>query len=123
MLPVPEPVLRCYKLTVDSGFAPNAFWGRLTLATCKPGIRRKGKKAEWIAAFTSKRRPWRDSVGNERLISLMQVQRVAPYAEYYRSESFRKKIPVSDARDRRLHAGDNMYVPTVDDPGRLPRIG
>nr|WP_269667332.1 hypothetical protein [Polaromonas naphthalenivorans] len=27
-------------MTHDSGFAPNPFHGTLTLATCKPGIRR-----------------------------------------------------------------------------------
>ncbi|WP_198140678.1 Nmad2 family putative nucleotide modification protein [Polaromonas naphthalenivorans] len=31
---------RWYLMTHDSGFAPNPFHGTLTLATCKPGIRR-----------------------------------------------------------------------------------
>ena len=113
---MPRPVLRSYKLTVDSGFAPNPFWGLLTLATCKPGIRRVSKEGEWIAGFTSTKKPWCDPVRRERLIYLMQVEQVVPYAEYYRGEEFRKKIPVADDPDRRLHAGDNMYIPTVDDP-------
>jgi hypothetical protein len=44
-----------YKMTHDSGFAPNPFHGYLTLATCKPGIRRSGSRrvGDWIAGFTS----------------------------------------------------------------------
>jgi hypothetical protein len=32
-----------YKMTHDSGFAPNPFYDILTLATCKPGIRKTKK--------------------------------------------------------------------------------
>jgi hypothetical protein len=32
------------KMTNDSGFAPNPFFGALTMATCKPGMR---KSTSW----------------------------------------------------------------------------
>ena len=32
--------LFAYKMTHDTGFAPNPFWGWMTLATCKSQIRR-----------------------------------------------------------------------------------
>ncbi|MGE3595803.1 MAG: hypothetical protein AB7N70_09645 [Dehalococcoidia bacterium] len=41
-----------YKMTHDTGFAPNPFWGCLTLATCKPGIRQTRGPGDWIAGFT-----------------------------------------------------------------------
>lgn len=112
-----DPVLRSYKITHDSGFAPNPFWGQLTLATCKPGIRRVAKEGEWIAGFTSGRKPWNDQTSNERLIYVMQVGRVMSYARYYRSKEFSRKIPVPNSRDRRRQAGDNMYIPLVEEPG------
>lgn len=104
-------VLRSYKLTTDSGFAPNPFWGKLTLATCKADIRRVAEEGEWIAGFTSGTAPWHDPVGEERLIYLMQVERIVPYEEYYRSAEFRDKIPKPDDPDPRRRYGDNMYVP------------
>ena len=42
-----------YKLTNDGGFAPNPFWGALTLATCKPQIRLSKRIGDWIAGFSS----------------------------------------------------------------------
>jgi Nucleotide modification associated domain 2 len=56
-----------YKMTNDSGFAPNPFWGRLTLATCKPEIRKAKRVGDWIAGFTS-RELCRDPIGSERLV-------------------------------------------------------
>jgi hypothetical protein len=40
-------------MTNDSGFAPNPFWGILTLPTRKASMRRSKKIGDWIAGFTS----------------------------------------------------------------------
>ncbi len=61
-----------YKLTHDSGFAPNPFGHTLTLATCKPQIRLRKSVDDWIAGFTSRTLAGHD-VGSERLIYLMRV--------------------------------------------------
>lgn len=103
-------VLVSYKLAVDSGFAPNPFWGQLTLATCKPGIRSTRTKGEWIAGFTSKAL-CNDPVGEERLIYLMQIDEVVSFAQYYQSRKFRKKIPIPTSDDYRYCVGDNIYIP------------
>lgn len=68
-----------YKMTHDTGFAPNPFGHTLTLATCKPQIRRSKKQGDWIAGFTSKALTG-DRVGEERLIYLMQVGKNCTYA-------------------------------------------
>jgi hypothetical protein len=47
--------LFAYKMTHDTGFAPNPFHGACTLATCKPQIRLHKRVGDWIAGFTSKR--------------------------------------------------------------------
>ena len=41
--------LFAYKMTHDTGFAPNPFWGCLTLATCKPKIRESKRPGDWVA--------------------------------------------------------------------------
>ena len=111
-----------YKMTVDAGFAPNPWWGILTLATCKPQIRRTKRPSDWIAGFTSLRLCG-DPVGEERLVFLMQVAEKLPVADYFRDSRFRSKIPrrrpVGDpslARDRRVLLGDNLYEPLTKVP-------
>jgi hypothetical protein len=106
-----------YKLTTDSGFAPNPFFGELTLATCKPQIRLHKKIGDWIAGFTSKRLCG-DQVGNERLIFLMNVTDKLPLSIYWSEPRFLVKrpggsSPNQDLVDRPtphvLHQGDNVY--------------
>lgn len=101
-----------YKLTSDYGFAPNPFGGYLTLATCKPGIRRSKRVGDWIAGFTSHDLTG-DPVGRERLIFLMQIDMILPFADYYRSDRFAFKIPVEQSNDPYNAAGDNIYKPLI----------
>lgn len=60
--------LYSYKMKHDNRFAPNPLFGVLTLATCKPAMRRNTKIGNWIAGWTSKQ--LKDSpteVGKEKL--------------------------------------------------------
>jgi hypothetical protein len=99
-----------YKLTHDSGFAPNPFWEVLTLATCKPQIRRYKREGDWIAGFTSAQL-CADAPGQERLVYLMQVEHKLSIAEYSRDPRFAKKIPIVDSPRQIERAGDNIYRP------------
>jgi hypothetical protein len=110
-----EPLF-AYKLTCDAGFAPNPFWGCLTLATCKPGIRRAKNVGAWIAGFTSGVL-CRDAVGKEKLIYLMQVTEKLRIADYFRSPRFARKIPPPiSGGEYVLSVGDNIYEPIRDNP-------
>ena len=62
-----ETIIRAYKITHDTGFAPNPFHGYLTLATCKLGIRLKAKVGEWICGFDSKKLSG-SPIGKEKLV-------------------------------------------------------
>jgi hypothetical protein len=75
-----------YKMTHDSGFAPNPFFGVLTLATCKSGMRRTKKVGTWIAGFTSKELCG-DPVGEERLIYLTQIEEKLSLGDYCDTEN------------------------------------
>lgn len=109
---MPELNLYSYKMTSDTGFAPNPFWGMLTLATCKANMRRSKKVGDWIAGFTSGVLRG-DPVGEERLVYLMRVSKKVPIAEYYASSSYRSKIPNESARLHVYAVGDNIYRPRV----------
>lgn len=83
-----------YKMTHDTGFAPNPFFGVLTIATCKPGIRRSStrKKGDWIAGFGSKTMCG-DQVGKERLIFLMEVtEEPLSIKDYYHEYIIKRPI-------------------------------
>ena len=115
-----------YKMTNDSGFAPNPFGLTLTLATCKPGIRRCKDEGDWIAGFTSKKLAGHE-VGSERLIHLMRVAEKLPMRDYFSDSRFQDKIPDMSARGPVAKAGDNIYRPLrpdadgkADDFAQLP---
>ena len=44
-----ENKLYSYKMRHDTRFAPNPLFGVLTLATCKPSMRRNMQIGNWIA--------------------------------------------------------------------------
>lgn len=103
-----------YKLTVDSGFAPNPFWGALTLATCKPRLRDKRSEGEWIAGWTSNTLCG-DKVGEERLVYLMQITEKTSFADYFMDKRFLSKIPDQSSGLHVNCCGDNIYKPLVAD--------
>lgn len=104
-----------YKLTHDTGFAPNPFHGNLTLATCKPTIRRCRRKDDWVAGFVSvelARNAARNGVSIKpgALVYLMQItEDPIPLEDYFEERRFAAKKP--DLRSSRLavRCGDNIY--------------
>ncbi|WLQ16156.1 hypothetical protein O5O45_09540 [Hahella aquimaris] len=106
--------LYSYKMTHDSGFAPNPFGEWLTLATCKPYIRRNGnvkvdeEGGTWIAGFSSATLNG-DAVGSERLVYLMKVEKKLSISAYFKDSSFKNKIPDMSSKSAIERAGDNIY--------------
>lgn len=49
-----QPRLYRYILTSDDGMAPCVDGGRITLATCKPVVRRVGRPGDWVMGFFGK---------------------------------------------------------------------
>lgn len=103
-----------YKLINDSGFAPNPFFEALTLATCKPQMRKSKKVGDWIAGFTSEALCG-DGVGKERLIYLMQVTSKIHMSDYFSHTSVQDKIPDLKRNEFVYKAGDNIYRPQGSD--------
>jgi hypothetical protein len=105
--------LFAYKQTHDTGFAPNPFHGFLTLATCKPEIRRCKHKGDWIAGFTSTGLTKGGTrVGEERLIYLMRVGEVVPLEQYFADPRFaakRASRPEDVTAPCVCSVGDNIY--------------
>ena len=109
-----------YKMTHDTGFAPNPFHGALTLATCKPAVRRTRAKGDWVAGFTSKAlvqnaRERGVSIPYGGLVYLMQItEEPLELSAYFNDPRFLKKRPSLDARDPEIRSGDNIYWRDAD---------
>lgn len=67
-----------YILTHDHGMAPCLADGRITLATCKPAIRRMARPGDWVLGF----RP--GSLERGLLLWAGKVERVLDHGEYER---------------------------------------
>lgn len=93
--------LYSYVVTHDYGFAPNPFGGVLTLATCKPRIRRYAARGDWVIGTGSA-----TELGCNKLIFAAKITEIMTISEYGSSARYRFKVPAK-GRDRRC--GDNIY--------------
>ena len=92
-----------YVIAIDSGFAPNPFGGFLTLACCKPRIRRVAKRGDYIMGTGSRR-----TVGNTKLVYAAEVSDVVTLEEYGMLPKYQFKQP-SDSGPWWKPLGDNIY--------------
>lgn len=92
-----------YIITHDTGFAPNPFHGFLTLATCKPTIRRSKNihVGDWLVGISAK-----SSLGRDRLIYMAQISEIVSLEEYGDNARFAVKKPGKEGNS--IH-GDNIY--------------
>lgn len=76
-----------YIVARDYGFAPNPFYGVLTLATCKPVIRKTASIGDFIIGCSNK------ALGN-KLIYMAKVSEILTFDQYWNDPRFAKKKPV-----------------------------
>ena len=96
-----------YVVVLDRGFAPNPFFGYCTLATCKPGIRKRAQEGDWIVGTGSAAR----EVGRGgHLVYAMLVTEVIDTRRYWIDPRFQFKRPTIKGDWNRVSAsGDNIY--------------
>ncbi len=98
-----------YRMDHDYGFAPNPFWGMLTLATCKAQIRNSQTLAvgDWIVGLGSV------AMGNEgTVVYAAQVNEIMPFDKYWEDKRFQVKKANINGTMIQMY-GDNVYH-TVD---------
>lgn len=94
-----------YRMDHDYGFAPNPFWGILTLATCKAQIRKSPALTigDWIVGLGSK------EMKNEgTIIYAAQVNRIIPFDVYWDAPEYQVKKPITNGTLLQMF-GDNVY--------------
>jgi hypothetical protein len=105
----------CYKITHDSGFAPNPFWGYLTLAACTPNhMKASLVPGDWIIGVESKslanqrKRKGCNIAINQSLIYAAKINEILTLDEYFRDSRFQAKKFNKNGnwKERR---GDNVY--------------
>jgi len=118
--------LYSYLMTHDSGFAPNPFFGCLTLATCMTDIRRTKKVGNWVAGFAGKAlvRKCADlgvPIRHQGLIYLMEIGETLTFDEYFNDHRFQSKkaIPLG-TNNVTQERGDNIYC--SDSQGKFRQL-
>lgn len=99
--------LSAYVVAVDTGFSPNPYGRRCTLACCKPAIRRNAEPGDIIVGSGSIRR---DLCG--RLIYAMRVSEVLPLEAYwnrYPSKRPSMRTAISKRGDNIWHYADGAW--------------
>jgi hypothetical protein len=92
-----------YVIRFDTGFAPNPYGRYCTLATCKPQIRRRACRGDWVIGVGSK-----NNVGNGKLVYAMKVKEALPIEQYAVHPSFQYKKPTPNGNAVQ-RCGDNIY--------------
>lgn len=111
VLPTVASRVFSYVVVHDTGFAPNPFHGLLTLACCKPLIRRTAKVGDIIVGLTSR---------SERLVYAVQVADVVGFEEYWADPRYVSRRPESGAARIVDRTGDNIYEPVAGGFRQLP---
>lgn len=114
-----ETILCSYKMTHDTMMAPNPLFGILTLATCKPAVRRSPniKPGMWIAGWTActihnspiaATKVDRCKMGEEKLVYLAKISEIIPLEEYWKKYPKKRPVKGSSEHDACFY-GDNYY--------------
>ncbi len=90
-----------YVLATDSGFVPNPFYGVLTLATCKPVVRKVAQVGDYLIGVAPSRY-------GQRLSYMAKISEVVTFDEYWKDKRFRCKRPKMSQKNERFF-GDNIY--------------
>ena len=100
-----------YRIVHDKQFAPNPFKGVLTLATCKPLIRRskESESGVWLAGFAaySVKDGLRPKKGRELLIYLAKISEVMTMQDYW--TEYPQKRAQKCGEEFEEYYGDNIY--------------
>lgn len=90
-----------YIITRDFGFAPNPFYGVLTLATCKPKIRKTAQIGDYLIGNSNK-------ANGNKLIYMAKVDEISTFDQYWVDMRFQCKKATMNGSFKTLY-GDNIY--------------
>lgn len=104
-------------MTSDRGFAPNPYAGILTLATCKPYIRKHcAVEGQWLAGFTSKSL-CPDTGDDVKLIYLAKITGALPMEKYWNAYPEKRNCPSPD----NIYRKQNGKWDLIDDSIHKPK--
>lgn len=90
-----------YVVSRDYGFAPNPFYEVLTLATCKPKIRKMASVEDFIIGNAG-------VAHGRKLIYMARVSEVMTFDQYWNDPRFERKKPAMNGSLKTKY-GDNVY--------------
>ncbi|WP_297103018.1 Nmad2 family putative nucleotide modification protein [Tessaracoccus sp.] len=100
--PVDTKRVFSYVVVHDTGFSPNPFHGLLTLACCKPRIRRTADVGDIVVGLSRR---------SERVVYAVQVAEVIGFEEYWANPDYLLRRPIMSSPAIIERTGDNIYEP------------
>ena len=106
-----------YRISTDSGFAPNPYYGYCTLAACTPNHMRAnldpgdvivGVEADGLIR-TRRAEKGDKSIRSRCIVYYMKIFEVLDLDRYFKGPRFQDKIPDPDSRSYSKRVGDNVY--------------
>lgn len=90
----------------DFGFAPNPFWGVMTLATCKSSIRSSSRLKIGDLVIATGGCALKKYI--KHLIFAMKVEEIITFDQYWDNPNFQCKKPIFNGSVMQMY-GDNVY--------------
>lgn len=140
-----ENISYSYVLEHDTGFAPNPFFGYLTLAACKPCLEKKGSIRKLITKESLKKGPvWVFANGGtnllledfeyrngnllkvqpnctsyNRLVYAFRVDEVLNFEKYYQDSRFKRKKRINSKTQIETFGDNNLHSPKSSKDKRI----
>lgn len=92
-----------YAVSYDLGFAPNPFGGLCSLACCKPNIRSRAQRGDWVVGLTGTK-----LAPAMRCVFGMVVTDAMTFDDYWAHADFATRRPKRNGSAKKL-VGDNIY--------------
>ena len=92
-----------YVVKRDVGFAPNPFYGTLSLATCKAKLRKNRNVGDWIFGFGGA-----DYKKRKQLVYAMKITDKMTFNDYWNHPDYQCKKPYLKGSLKQAY-GDNIY--------------
>jgi hypothetical protein len=98
------PKICTYTIKIDTGLAPNPFWGYCTLGLCTPnymGMANSLEVGDWIVGHGT-------VPTGRRLVYAMEISETLDFDLYFHDKRFVRKKPIKNGTDKE-RCGDNIY--------------
>jgi hypothetical protein len=109
-----SPVLFSYVLAQDYGTAPHLFQGLMSLAICKPTIRKRARVGDWVLGTCGKKYSGEHHRSDLLVFAMQVTQEPMLFENYFREYPERRPCAANPLGDNIYYRVDNRVDNRVD---------